>query len=294
MPAASSGPCSPTVERNARCASWPSALGAPGSAPASCVIASATVRCSCSGAEPAPSEKGTTNGLRSARAREVAEHDRGVERPVRLCRRSRPRRASPPLPPLVETSTIVRWVSRAANTRASSSSAAVPDSSAARAARRRRRGGRGSRSGVALVEPGRCAITRRAACARRRSSAPSKLARVHRESRRRPSAQPAQRAARRARRAPRRRAARAAVRETRPRGSSVRRTRARLRRRRAPASRCSGARTRAEREGGDREREHERHEGRAVQAPVEHRLDHSSGAACPQRSHGARKVAHRR
>src|SRR5439155_20784380 len=66
--------------------------------------------------------------------------------------------ASPPLPPLVDTSTIVRWVSRAANTRASSSSAAVPDSSA------RALGPAASRwariaTGAALVAPGRSAIT---------------------------------------------------------------------------------------------------------------------------------------
>ena len=44
-PSASSTPCSPTVSGSARCASWPSALGAPGSEPDSCRIASATVRC---------------------------------------------------------------------------------------------------------------------------------------------------------------------------------------------------------------------------------------------------------
>ncbi len=63
-PCASSTPCSPTASGNIRWASCPSALGAPGLRPASWVIASVTVRCSCSGAEPRPSEKGTTEGRR--------------------------------------------------------------------------------------------------------------------------------------------------------------------------------------------------------------------------------------
>ncbi len=49
-----------------------------------------------------------------------------------------------------------------------------------------------------------------------------------------------------------------------------------LRRRPARASWTQRARARPEREGGDREGEQEGHEGRAIEAPVEHRLDHSS------------------
>ena len=98
---------------------------------------------------------------RPAHAGDVAEHDRRVD-PGRRARRARwpigrgfqtvrgevGAPASPPLPPLVETSTIVRCVSRAANTRASSISAAVPDSSASEEDPTAPcgRGGRGSRS----------------------------------------------------------------------------------------------------------------------------------------------------
>ena len=79
--------------------------------------------------------------------------------------------ASPPLPPLVETSTIVRFVSRAANTRASSSSACGRGHLALRARSWPRRGGR--RSGSARPAWSPAARRRRSAgAARRRSSGP--------------------------------------------------------------------------------------------------------------------------
>ncbi len=66
--------------------------------------------------------------------------------------------ASPPEPPLVDTSTIGRCVSREANTRASSSSAAVPDSCATEPEAAASRWAMIT-IGLAPVAPGRCAIT---------------------------------------------------------------------------------------------------------------------------------------
>ena len=115
------------------------------------------MRASCSGAEPWPSEKGITIG------RLTTDPPRSPSTIAASSRwgsslRSWATPASPPLPPLVEASTIVRLVARAENTRASSSSAAVADSDA--------RAGPWEASrwatitiGVEVVEPGRTATT---------------------------------------------------------------------------------------------------------------------------------------
>ena len=140
-----------------RCTSWPSALGAPGSIAAWSLIASSTVLASTSGADPSPSEYGTTIGRRTTvpprSPRTIAASSLAGSSP-----RSWATPALPPLPPLVEASTIVRWVSREANTRASSSSAAVEDSSAFAGPRAASRWATIT-IGVSLVEPGRTATT---------------------------------------------------------------------------------------------------------------------------------------
>ena len=126
------------------------------------LIASETVRCSSSGAEPRPSEYGTTIGLRiaeEARSPSTIALSNGPRTPAASRPESRDSApASPPLPPLVETSTIVRWVSRVANTRASSSSEAVAESSPRAPAPAASRWATIT-IGVAVVEPGRSAIT---------------------------------------------------------------------------------------------------------------------------------------
>ena len=144
-------------------------LGAPGLAPSTCVIAAPTVRCSCSEATPGELEYGTTSGARlrvPARSPRTIAASTGRWRPLAAVAapmlESSPAScaapASPPLPPLVEASTIVRLVSREANTRASSSSAAVPDSSAIAPGAAASRWARIT-IGAALVEPGRWATT---------------------------------------------------------------------------------------------------------------------------------------
>ena len=125
-------------------------------------MAASTVRWSSSGAEPRPSEKGTTIGsavCTPAMSPITIAASNGPCRPnAEGSAASRAAPASPPLPPLVETSTIVRLVSRVENTLASSSSAAVADSSAVEPRAAASRCAK-IRIGAALVEPGRCATT---------------------------------------------------------------------------------------------------------------------------------------
>ncbi len=145
-------------------------LGEPGSAPASWVIAVVDRALQLAAARRRkPSEKGTTSGARvrvparspSTIAASIGGWPAAVAAPrLASSPASCAAPASPPLPPLVEASTIVRLVSRAANTRASSSSAAVPDSSALDPGAAASRCARIT-IGAALVEPGRCAIDRR-------------------------------------------------------------------------------------------------------------------------------------
>ena len=175
--------------------------------------------------------------------------------------------ASPPVPPLVETSTIVRCVSRAANTRASSSSAAVAESSARAPLPAASRWAKMT-IGLAPVEPGALRDHRRQrllAVDRLRGEVPG----VHLKAAARRPAQTAQRARDVCAERLIALAARATVRvgggearqfrEGARAFESVRRER-RMQRIWAPG----------EREGGDREGQHEGQKRRSVEATVEH------------------------
>ena len=256
------------------------ALGAPGSDAE--LLGDRRARpCAAARAARSRGRRSTAPRTASARARagEVAEHDRRVERRPRRagrrgaaelasCDSSRAAPASPPLPPLVETSTIVRLVSRAANTRASSSSAAVPDSSAAspRAA--------ASRCARITIGDGAGRAGRWRDDRAQRAFAVDRLRveaiGVHREA---AAGGAAERLRARLRDVARERfvaaAARAPLREV-AREALQFGVRGRAFEGVGRERRGERQRARPERERGDRKREQEGHEGRSVEAPVEH------------------------
>ena len=171
-PAASSGPCSPVVSGTARWASWSMNPGDPARTPTCCVIALAAVSASCSGALPSPLEYGMTSGARTlveatspstiaaSTLLPVAASGVGVHGTSPLCTRlaSFAAPASPPLPPLVETSTTVRFVCSFESTRASSINTAVPESAAREPLALASRCAT-TTIGLSFVVPGRCATT---------------------------------------------------------------------------------------------------------------------------------------
>ena len=187
------------------------------------------------GAEPKPSEYGTTKGLRSRAPARSPSTIAASNGPCTLRRRSR--RA----PGVAAAATARRdehdralGLARGEHARELEQRGGT-DSSASRTARRASRWARIT-IGVALVEPGRCGDHRgeRALAVDRLAF---EVARAHREAAAGRAAEPFERARHVARRAPRRRGCRGAGPGTRPPGSAVRRTRACRRTRRARASR---------------------------------------------------------
>ena len=95
--ARAASPCSETVSGSARRAHWPIAREPPACAPASRRTAVSSVRRIAIGAARSPLDHGTIHGLWMPAAGEVAEHDRGVDRPVGgLRERARARGARAP------------------------------------------------------------------------------------------------------------------------------------------------------------------------------------------------------
>ena len=169
---APNGPCSVAVNGNARCANWPPRLVRPGAElrPAA-TSAAATVLRSIGGATTWAFDHGTTTGWRSAGARQVAQHDHGVDRLLQgsdLASASAPDGAGRAAG-RGEHDRAVMGLARRGRGRARAR--AVPDSLGGARASRARRDGRRRRS-LPLVSPGRIADRRSRACARRRPSAP--------------------------------------------------------------------------------------------------------------------------
>ena len=283
-PSASSTPCSPDGEREGQVGELPERARRARDRTPELVRDRVGDRAlqSSSGAEPKPSEYGhherlahgsRRRGRRARSPRRTARCPPLSERRRSASRATRPRRRRRRCRRWSRRARSCAW-SRARRTRARARAARPCPTVRPPSHAPPRRGGRGSRSAWRCVEPGRWATTV--------FSVPLAVDRL----RLRSGACAPRSPRRRCRRALQRLrdvlgervvagAARAPVRETPRRGSAVRANA------RAPSN-ASGASVEvrgsgraAQRERGDRQREQERQEGRTVEAPVEHRLDHS-------------------
>ncbi len=278
-PPALSTPCSPTASGKARCVSCPSALGEPGSMPVSWVIASATVRWSCSGAEPSPSENEATSGRRVCAPARSPRTIAASSGPPAV-----PSVAALPSSEGLDDELLRARVAAAAPARRGQDDRALGlarGEHACQLQQRRRRRQLRLRPpcrGVAMREDqdrrgaGRArTLARRScsACAPRRSSGRRSCNGVHRETPAGGAPEPFERPRHMRRELLIAATAGAPIREACGQALQFGKRRRTFERfggeRRAESSRAG-----AQRERGDRQREQERHEGRSIQAPVEH------------------------